>query len=142
MNLHICIHLSMGRTVESSHPNFGTRYFSPLEKNLSVLRLLTRRILDDNTCSTMKVSVNIQVTWQMDENRKQGTLPRVRHSCNPSSMNQQRLTIIEILLDYQLILLLVSSTNHKIILTANKPVELLKPEAGGCNSTSCTNAPN
>lgn len=37
-------------------------------------------------------------------------------------------TIIEVLLHYQLILLLVSSTNHKEILTANEPEELLKPE--------------
>ena len=39
-----------------------------------------------------------------------------------------RHTILEIPLHHKLILLLVSSTNHKVIFTANEPEEFFKPE--------------
>ncbi len=42
-------------------------------------------------------------------------------------MSQQH-TFFEVLLNNQFILLLITATNHQIILRTNKPVKFLKPE--------------
>ena len=39
-----------------------------------------------------------------------------------------RLTGVEVSLDDELILLLVAATNHQVVLTADEPQELLKPD--------------
>ena len=52
-----------------------------------------------------------------------------------------RLTGVEVSLDDELILLLVAATNHQVVLTADEPQELLKPDksAKQIKSTGFTN---
>lgn len=68
-------------------------------------------------------STDNQAEWQVYTILSINTIP------------QSILTIVKILLDDQFVLLLISSTDDKIILTANKPVELFKPASK--ENTAC-----
>lgn len=78
--------------------------------------LYTLWVLDNDTRSAVQIGMDIEVTCTVD------TVNESESVCLCVV-----LTLFQISLDYNLILLLVSATDHQVILRTYEPEELLKP---------------